>query len=75
MSVTDRLLDWLEGSPARVATAVVGLTLGVLVVLGLFGLVMVWFATVSTWLAIVVFGSAFIAAMWYVIYSIEKSEW
>jgi hypothetical protein len=75
MSTTDKLLDWIEGSPAHVATAVVGMTLAVLAVLGLFGIVMVWLATVSTWLAIIIFGIAFIFCMWYLIYSIEKSAW
>ena len=70
-----RLLDWIDGSPAHVATAVVGLTLALMVVLGLFGLVMVWLASISTWLAITIFSVGLIGAIWFAIYSAEKSEW
>ena len=75
MSVTDRLLDWMEGSPAHVATAVIGLTLIVMAVIGLFIGGLVWLAAVNVWLAIILFTIVVFGGIWYVIYSVEKATW
>lgn len=72
----DKLLDFIEGSPAHVATAVVGLTLVVMGALGLFVGALAWLsASGFVWLAIIIFIVVMFGGIWFVIYNAEKANW